>query len=182
MPPASGVRNVTSGHRALSRESRMLELVSRDRCPAILKNRETRQSSRCTPCDYRYPLAPYCSSRLDKSPSWASSSRPLAARQAHYGPSAEDGLHYHPCRATLSPPPLQMAVISPILDVAQIVFGLAANRPSPSLPPAFSGRHGNAEMRLLLWQHACCYEKPKRLKLVVRQKHAGGDRIGVLPD
>jgi hypothetical protein len=77
---------------------------SKDRCRAILKNRETRLSSRRRPCDCQHLLARYCSSRPDESRSWAASSRFRAARQARYVRSTGDQLHYPSCPATLSFP------------------------------------------------------------------------------
>jgi hypothetical protein len=50
MLPATARHKGTSGHRASDRETRILALVSKDHCHAILKNPETLSSSRRIPC------------------------------------------------------------------------------------------------------------------------------------
>jgi hypothetical protein len=79
--PATGAHISTSDRRVLGPESRVPALGSKDRCRAILKNRETRRSSPRRPCGCRYPLVRCCSSRLDKTLSWVSSSTFRAARE-----------------------------------------------------------------------------------------------------
>ena len=84
MPPASGAHTNTSDRRVSGPENQVPARGSKDRCRAILKNRETRPSSRCRPYDCQHLLAQYCSSCPDESRSWAASSRFRAACQARY--------------------------------------------------------------------------------------------------
>ena len=101
--PASGAQHQRSpGFRPRKPEFRRREHKDRDR--AILKNRETRLSSRRRPYGCQHLLAQYCSSRPDETLSWAASSRFRAARQARYVRSKGDQLHCPYCLATLSFP------------------------------------------------------------------------------
>src|SRR5262249_7225614 len=102
--PASGARTSTNDRRASGPENQVPVPVSKGRCRAILKNRETRLSSRRRPCDCQHLLAPYCSSRPEETLSWAASSRFRAARQARCVRSTGDQLRYPYCLATLSFP------------------------------------------------------------------------------
>ena len=94
----------TSDRRVSGPENQVPVLGSKGRCRAILKNRETRLSSRRRPYDCQHLLAPYCSSRPDETLSWAASSRFRAARQARYVRSKGDQPHCPYCLATLSFP------------------------------------------------------------------------------
>ena len=104
MHPASGAHTNTSDRRVSGPENQLPAPELKNRCRAILKNRETRLSSRRRPYGCQHLLAQYCSSRPDKTLSWAASSRFRAARRARYAGSTGARLHY-PCRpATVSSP------------------------------------------------------------------------------
>jgi hypothetical protein len=104
MLPANGAHTNTSDRRVSDPENQVPAWGSKDRCRAILKNRERRLSSRRRPCDCQHLLAQYCSSRPDESRSWAASSRFRAARRARYVRSTGDQLHCPCCLAALSSP------------------------------------------------------------------------------
>jgi Response regulator receiver domain len=77
------------------RESRIPALASKDRCRGIWKTRETWRSRQRRPCGYLCPLARCRSSRLERIPSWGSSSRVRAGHRARYGVRSGDRHHVH---------------------------------------------------------------------------------------
>src|SRR5262249_24543530 len=114
-----GVHISTSDLQVSGRGSPIQAQASKDHCPAILKSRETQQSSQRKLCDCQYLLAPCCSSRPDKTLSWVSSSTFRVARRARYRPSAGDRPHCPCCLVTLSSRPTRrIAVIKP--DFGQV--------------------------------------------------------------
>src|SRR5262249_9398163 len=108
MPPANGMHINTNGRRASGLENRVPALVSKDRCRATWKNRETRRSSRRRPCGSQCPLVQCCSTRPDKTQSWGLRSKHRAARQARCGVRRAHRLYCH-CRPSALPAPFGFA-------------------------------------------------------------------------
>jgi len=114
MPPANGMHINTNGRRASGLENRVPAWVSKDRCRATWKSRETRQSSRRRPCGYQRPLVQYCSTRPDKTPSWGLWSKHRAARQARCGVRRAHHFYCH-CRLSALRAPFGFALSSKLM-------------------------------------------------------------------